>query len=243
MSLPPKVRARLRGFTACALFVLFNAGGLALSGLVLPFLWSKRCCRRIVSLLWTLFLLLGSWTRLFRFDFSAMPKPLRGTLIVANHPSLIDVLFFLSRYPNTLSLARHGLRRNPFLGFVVSRLLLPDDATLLDIAPPLLAKGHNLLIFPEGTRSPQSGGLHPFRRGAAQLALRTNVPILPVRITFSRRVLAKGQSLLDMGTERIDCRLTPLPLIHPADIPGPSLHARANTLTHHLEELLGARSN
>ena len=241
MSLSPKARARLRGFTACALFVLFNVGGLGLSGLVLPFLWSRWCCRRIVSLLWSLFLLLGTWTRLFRFDFSAMPRPLRGTVIVANHPSLIDVLFFLSRYPNTLSLARHGLRRNPCLGFVVSRLLLPDDATLLDLAPPLLAKGHNLLIFPEGTRSPQSGGLHPFRRGAAQLALRANAPILPVRIDFSHRVLAKGQSLLDMGTSPINCRLTPLPLIHPTDIPGPSLHARAITLTHRLEALLGAR--
>lgn len=236
-----KARARLRGFTACSLFVLFNAGALGLSGLVLPFLWSRWCCRRIVSLLWRIFLLLGAWTRLFRFDFSAMPKRLNGTLIVANHPSLIDVLFFLARYPNTLSLARHGLRRNPFLGFVVSRLLLPDNATLLDIAPPLLAKGNNLLIFPEGTRSPDPNTLHPFHRGAAQIALRANVPILPVRIDFSRRVLAKGQSLWDMGTEPINCRLTPLEPILPESIPGPSLHARAATLTHRLEALLGAR--
>ena len=52
--------------------------------------------------------------------------------------------------------------------------------------------GRSLIVFPEGTRSP-AYGLRTFKRGAAQIALRTGVPIVLVVITCDPPTLMKGQ--------------------------------------------------
>jgi 1-acyl-sn-glycerol-3-phosphate acyltransferase len=72
-------------------------------------------------------------------------------------------------------------------------------------------------VFPEGTRSP-AGGLGPFRRGAAHVALESGKPMRTVVITCRLPALGRGQKWYDMPDERleihIDCRATfdPAPL-------------------------------
>ena len=60
-----------------------------------------------------------------------------------------------------------------------------------DVAAGLLAEGWNLLIFPEGGRSPD-GWAQPFRGGAAYLSRRTGRPVVPVHIHGTRDVLPKA---------------------------------------------------
>lgn len=127
----------------------------------------------------------------------------RGAVIVANHPTLIDVVLIVSLVPRTLYVAKHALRGNPFLTAIVRATALPDDARLPETAAPYLRAGWNVLVFPEGTRSPQGGGLHPLRRGAAQLAIRAGAPVVCIRETLTRRILAKGQRPWDMGSRRV----------------------------------------
>ena len=63
-----------------------------------------------------------------------------------------------------------------------------------DLARSLVDRGWSLLIFPEGGRSPDGWG-QPFRGGAAYIALRSQVPVIPVHLEGTGRMLPKGGSL------------------------------------------------
>jgi 1-acyl-sn-glycerol-3-phosphate acyltransferase len=60
-----------------------------------------------------------------------------------------------------------------------------------DLAAELLGEGWSMLIFPEGGRSPDGWG-QPFRGGAAYLSSRCGVPVVPVHIQGTDRILRKG---------------------------------------------------
>lgn len=62
-----------------------------------------------------------------------------------------------------------------------------------DLAAELLADGWNLIIFPEGGRSPD-GWAQAFRGGAAYLATRTGRPVVPVHLDGTRHILPKGRT-------------------------------------------------
>jgi 1-acyl-sn-glycerol-3-phosphate acyltransferase len=59
-----------------------------------------------------------------------------------------------------------------------------------------------MVLFPEGTRSPD-GELRPFKKGAFVLAIQARAPVVPVGITGSRKIMAKGASVIRPGTVRI----------------------------------------
>jgi 1-acyl-sn-glycerol-3-phosphate acyltransferase len=59
------------------------------------------------------------------------------------------------------------------------------------MAAELLADGWSLVIFPEGGRSPDGWG-QPHRAGAAHLAVRTGLPLVPIHVEGTRRILRKG---------------------------------------------------
>lgn len=228
----------LRSIAVTIAFLVFNLGALPVTLLLLPICWHRGLSIAFIRLLWRIFIRFCQLLHLFRLNTDALDPTIRGAIIAANHPSLIDAVFIVARIPKTIPLARHGLRKNPFFRFVVANILLPDNADLLQQAPPLLAKGYNILIFPEGTRSPDPFSIYPFHRGTAQLSLRTGAPIHPIRIAFDRRVLAKGQSPFDMGATLIHCSLTSLPPLLPPPATPNQLHHQATQLTHQLETLL-----
>ena len=64
--------------------------------------------------------------------------------------------------------------------------------------PTCIDDGWSMLIFPEGGRSPDGWG-QPFRGGAAYLALRCGVPVVPVHIEGTGRILRKGRKLPTPG--------------------------------------------
>jgi long-chain acyl-CoA synthetase len=119
--------------------------------------------------------------------------PAEGPFILCpNHESHLDVVFVTACLPerHAATLCAFGKKEHfeamPWrlaAGWVravpVDRLGDPRGA--LDAGRALLRAGRSLLIHPEGTRT-RDGALQPFRRGAAQLALETGAPLVPVRI-------------------------------------------------------------
>lgn len=196
-----KLRAFFRGALAVFLFGVFGVGALLITPLMLVLRRPERC-QPVVRAAWRFILSVFVLTRLIRIDRGNLGG-ISGSVIAATHPSLIDVVLLTALVPRTLYVAKRALRGNPFLAAIVRATALPDDATLPERAAPYLAKGWNVLIFPEGTRSPAEGGLQPFRRGAAQLALRTGAPVACVRIGVSRRILGKRQPPWDVGDRTV----------------------------------------
>jgi len=200
----------VRGLVALTLFGVFGAGALLITPLMLVLRRPERC-QPIVRTCWRIELLLFGLMRMVRVERGNL-GPVRGAVIAANHPSLIDVVILTALIPRTLYVAKHGLLANPFVSAIVRATALPDDASLPAAAAGYLADGWNVLVFPEGTRSPQDGGLRPLRRGAAQLVLRTGAPLVCVRMSVSRRLLAKHQRPWDMGERCVTYTLNVKPL-------------------------------
>lgn len=118
----------------------------------------------------------------------------RGLLILANHPSLIDVVFLISLVRHADCIVKAGLARNPFTrgpiqaaGFIINS----GGAQLLHDCLQSLQMGNNLIIFPEGTRTPLRGQVK-LQRGAAHVAVRGAQDITPVHIRSSLPMLTKG---------------------------------------------------
>lgn len=118
----------------------------------------------------------------------------RGLLILANHPSLIDVVFLISFVRHADCIVKAALARNPFMrgpiraaGFITNG----EGAGLLEDCVRSLKDGNNLIIFPEGTRTPLQGA-NRLQRGAAHVAVRGRIDITPVHIHSSLPMLTKG---------------------------------------------------
>lgn len=119
----------------------------------------------------------------------------RGLLILASHPTLVDVVALISVTANADCVVKASLANNPFTRWPVrgcNYILNSGGPELLDDCRLSLQAGGNLVIFPEGTRSVPGRPLQ-LQRGAAQLALRAGVAVTPVRISCQPSGLTKGR--------------------------------------------------
>jgi 1-acyl-sn-glycerol-3-phosphate acyltransferase len=115
-------------------------------------------------------------------------------LIVANHPTLIDVCLLVSEVPDAECVVKKDAWSNPFLrGVVRAADYVPNDGgeQLVTTCVERLRAGRTLILFPEGSRSPK-GGLRSFKRGAARIALQAACPVMLVDIACRPPFLGKG---------------------------------------------------
>ena len=118
-----------------------------------------------------------------------------GQLIIANHPTLIDVVFLISRIPYADCIVKEKLWHNPFTrGPVMNAGYVSNDDPEKMIAESVscLQAGGTMVIFPEGTRS-VSGVDYKFQRSAAHIALSTHAIVTPVFISCNPSTLTKGE--------------------------------------------------
>lgn len=108
---------------------------------------------------------------------------LSSKIIVANHPSLLDVVMIISLVPNADCIVNTYLRHNILSG-VVRQFYIINSKNLnstLNACTESLKKGNCLVIFPEGTRTPRTGKAI-LKKGAARIALASGCNIVPVHI-------------------------------------------------------------
>jgi 1-acyl-sn-glycerol-3-phosphate acyltransferase len=186
------------------LFAVFGVGAVVLASVVIPLttqLSGRReapglAAQRIIHRAFRLFIWLGSGLGLFALSESGSERLRQGPgLVVANHPTLLDVVFLISCMPQADCIVKRDAWRNPFLrGIVAAAGYIPNDGgrALIEACGERLQAGRSVVLFPEGSRSPERG-LRRFQRGAAHLALETGCPITPVVITCEPPALGKGQ--------------------------------------------------
>lgn len=146
----------------------------------------------------------------FQVDGGDRIAACRGTLIIANHPTLLDVVLLMSLVPNAQCVVKHQLWRNRFLGPVVRaagyiRNDVDADA-FIGRCREALASGSNLIIFPEGTRSVPGQPLR-FQRGFANIALLAPADIQLIRITCEPITLTKGSPWYAVPERRASFRV------------------------------------
>ncbi len=130
-------------------------------------------------------------------------------VFVSNHLSYMDTPVALASIPVRFRfLAKRGLFQIPFLGWHLGRaghIRVPrEDAraavkTMTLAAQVIREEGISLLIFPEGGRS-RTGEMRDFKEGAAFIAIKAGVPLVPVALKGTREVLPFGAGMVRAGT-------------------------------------------
>ncbi len=166
----------------------------------------------------------------------------RGILVVANHPTLLDAWALMSQMPQADCIVKERYYENFFLGGSARGAgFIPnlDGPALIDECVDRLRRGRSLIIFPEGTRSPEHE-LGPFTRGAAHIALRSECDPVPVTLRCDPATLYHGQAWWDVPDSTPTLTLTvgdPLPI---KDIVEPEMSRgrAARALTAYFREYL-----
>ena len=123
----------------------------------------------------------------------------RPYVICANHQSQIDIPLLVAHLPTGLRfLAKRVLFYIPIFGWMlaIARFIPVDRGKTekarrsIDNGARRMKKGPSLLVFPEGTRSPD-GRVHPFKSGGFILAMKAGVPILPVAVRGTYDIVSK----------------------------------------------------
>ena len=174
-------------------------------------------------------------TLVFRPRSVELDLPEKPFVIIANHPTLIDVTAIMAVYPRICCVAKSEL----FQGMLAGSLLracghieggsgsLTDGAIVIEQAEKRLAQGQPVLIFPEGTRSP-AGGLGRFKPGAFEIALRAGVPIVPLLLTCEPPTLMKGLAWYALPKKTAMYNLKQLPTVQPESFQGNARAAAAH---------------
>lgn len=199
-----------RGLGVALAILIFWGGGFVLAWLVVPYLAlsereplaRRRKMQRVVAGAWAWFLRWCERTTIYRARYLGALPAEGPCVLVANHPSLLDVTAIIARVPHACCVVKSSLVDSPLVGRLLRACghVAAGDGTLmagvgvLDAVRERLQEGFPVLIFPEGTRSPL-GGMHRFRRGAFEIAQRAGVPVVPLFLRCDPPALGKGTPL------------------------------------------------
>ena len=154
------------------------------------------------------------WSRLFclislvRIEVRGREKLDRSTsyVFVANHQGAYDIFLIYGYLGHKFKwMMKSSLRRIPFVGAACAAagFIFVDRAgkglrETLAAAEKILTGGMSLVVFPEGSRTPD-GKIHRFKKGAYQIADDLSLPVVPLTIDGSYRVLSKNSKLIRPG--------------------------------------------
>jgi 1-acyl-sn-glycerol-3-phosphate acyltransferase len=217
-------------------FLSFWVGGVLIGVVVFPLThWRHRrasameqavACQRWVQ---RSFVMLHAYMRgcgLLHFQPRMVDASVPGTrfVMVANHPTLVDVAALAAVFGRITCIAKRPLFRTPILGAILRSCGYIDGgngdalsgAVVVSRALELLDMEMPVLVFPEGTRSP-AGGLGRLKRGAFEIACRANVPLLPVVIRCEPAALSKSHAWYQIPPRTAFFTVTRLPPMFPDD--------------------------
>ena len=193
----PKIENYLFNFCGCFMKIfamtVFGVGAVILAVFVFPFirLFTLRrkdfgvVARAYVSHTFRVFL---GFLNLLHVSIRKVEneddyRNIHSKIIIANHPSLLDFVYIMSLVPNSTCIVRGGLTKTPLRG-VIKQAYITNTTTFEDMCvecKKLTDMGCNVIIFPEGTRTPRHGK-NNYKKGAARIALYCGCDVQPVFI-------------------------------------------------------------
>jgi 1-acyl-sn-glycerol-3-phosphate acyltransferase len=201
--LPARLSRHWRVLATGLSFAVFGAGALVLRIVAFPVLnlvvrqpeERVRAARALIRRAFRAYVEIMQVLGVLRYEVRGLERLERGgLLILANHPTLIDTVFLMAFVRNADCIVKGALWDNPFTGAPVRAagyLNNGGGAALVDDCIASLRRGNNLIVFPEGTRTPSDGVIR-LKRGAANIAVRGERAMTPVLIRCEPATLGKG---------------------------------------------------
>lgn len=199
-------------------FTVFGIGALLLRLLVFPLLTlvvherplRVAAARTTIAFTFRVFVGLMRALGVLRYQIVGLEKLERGgLLILANHPTLIDTVFLMAFVKRADCIVKSALWNNPFTSGPVRAagyISNADGADLVQACVASLKAGNNLIIFPEGTRTPADGVIS-LKRGAANIAIRGARAVTPVLIGCHPPTLGKGEKWWRVPSSQVMFRI------------------------------------
>ncbi len=132
-------------------------------------------------------------------------------IFMSNHQGYYDIFALLGNLPIQFKwLAKKELFSIPFFGWTmavagyirIDREGTRETVKAMNQAARRIREGLSVVIFPEGSRSPD-GSIQPFKKGGFTLAIKSKVPIVPIAISGSREIMPKERLTASPGEIRI----------------------------------------
>lgn len=209
-------------------FFGFSAGGALLSVLVFPplYLLARDPGRRHRWAQWFIHKFFGLMVAVLRHSGTMrlevagieQLQDARNVLVLANHPTILDIVVLLSLMPRANCIVKSDFWSNPFIGGVVRTagyISNSEPEQLIDDCVHALHAGCPLVVFPEGTRSRPDRPLK-FLRGAAHIALKSALPIVPVLLHCDPPTLMKGSRWYEIPPRPFHLRVVVRPPLQAA---------------------------
>ncbi|UTW09523.1 lysophospholipid acyltransferase family protein [Pseudomonas benzenivorans] len=199
-------------------FALFGIGGVLLRALVFPLLAllpgdstiHRTRARVTISRAFRLFVQFMFRTGVLTYEVEGVERLGRpGQMVIANHPSLIDVVVLIAFIRDANCVVKQSLWDNPCMrGPIRAAGYISNSGSLdmLDEAAASLQGGQTLIVFPEGTRT-TPGQAPQFHRGAAAIAVRGARIVTPVVISVTPTTLTKAEPWYSIPSRRFHFRL------------------------------------
>lgn len=199
-----------------------------------------QVARRVASRAFRLFVWFMSLVGVLRWSLRGLEHWDRdqACLVVANHPTLIDIVFLLALFQGADCVVKAGVLRNPTWGLLVRAadyVSNEDVGLLLAEAVRRLRSGRTVIVFPEGTRTVPGQPL-AFGSVAGAIAVRAGCQVLPVVITCTPPTLYKSLPWYRVPATRVDFQLRVCPPLAVAEVTGQpaDLRRAAHALTRQL---------
>ena len=137
--------------------------------------------------------------------------PRQSHVYVSNHASMLDIPAILAAVPDQIRIVyKKELEVIPFFGWGlkwghyigINRGRGSDAMRSIEEAIEKIRSGQSLLLYAEGTRT-TDGKLQPFKRGAFNIAVRAGVPVVPLTVNGSYRILPKRSIIIQPGSVEI----------------------------------------
>ena len=127
----------------------------------------------------------------------------KPAMIICNHKSHLEVPFIMKMSPNIIVLTARWVWNNPFFAPVIRYLdyypLNDGFETIYEKLQKKVKEGYSIMVFPEGTRSPDSS-IKRFHKGAFLLAEKMNLDIVPIIIHGTKDCMNKGENHIKGGS-------------------------------------------
>lgn len=195
-------------------FVLFGVVGVLFKLVLLPYtlnstrgqLKRQLQARRLVGGIWHFFVRYLLVSGVLSVKFNGLEKLGRpGQLVLANHPSLLDVVLLISHEPRMNCIVKKDLLNHPAMKSpILAAGYIPNDESMemLEEVDAVLKGGQSLLVFPEGTRTGWDGQVK-LNRGAVSIGLRSATVITPVVIKMTPPNFKKGQPWYKIPSRKV----------------------------------------